>query len=302
MATPDRDAGGAETGAETGAERRFYAGGRAIGRFGMRAFAPYCLPAPHWHGHVEANLLTGGRMTYVFEDAEVTAPPGRLVLFWAGIPHQPVRLDPDAEAPMRLVNLYLPLDRFLFMPHVAPLQVAFLSGGVVALDPALCGEADMARWFRDYRSRDGERREVLLMELNAVLRRALLGPLDWLRAPGADLGGARRPQAPQMAHVVAMVRFIMENLAAPMSNADVARVTGLNETYALSLFTSVMRVPMRRFVIRMRLLRARALLTEGGATVASVAEAAGFASVSQFYDHFRAAYGTTPQAMRGARR
>ena len=56
-----------------------------------------------------------------------------------------------------------------------------------------------------------------------------------------------------------------------MTNADVAAVTGLHETYALSLFTSVMRMPMRRFIIRMRLMRARALLTEGNATVASVA-------------------------------
>ena len=105
-----------------------------------------------------------------------------------------------------------------------------------------------------------------------------------------------------MAHVIAMVRHIMENLSTPMTNADVAAVTGLHETYALSLFTCVMRMPMRRFIIRMRLMRARALLTEGNATVASVALQAGFPSLSQFHDHFRRAYGTTPQALREGRR
>ena len=59
---------------------------------------------------------------------------------------------------------------------------------------------------------------------------------------------------------------------------------------------------MRRFIIRMRLMRARALLTEGNATVASVALQAGFQSLSQFHDHFRRAYGTTPQALREGRR
>jgi transcriptional regulator GlxA family with amidase domain len=48
----------------------------------------------------------------------------------------------------------------------------------------------------------------------------------------------------------------------------------------------------------MRLLRARALLVESTATVASVAAQAGFPSISQFYEHFGRAYGVTPQAMR----
>ena len=55
---------------------------------------------------------------------------------------------------------------------------------------------------------------------------------------------------------------------------------------------------MRRFIIRMRLLRARALLMESNATVASVAAQAGFPSLSQFYDHFGRAYGATPQGLR----
>ena len=281
-------------------QRRFYAGSRAIGRFGMRVFDAHLMPAPHWHGHVEANFLTGGTMTYVVEDQVIEVPERRLALFWAGIPHQLVALSPSRADPVRLANIYLPLDAFLFMPHVGGLQVALLAGGLACLPPALVTEDRVLGWYRDYRSGDPERREVMTMELNAALRRALLDPIEFLRAPSAE-AGPQAPRTARTAHVVAMVRHIMEHLETPMTNADVAAVTGLHEGYAMSLFTAVMRMPMRRFIIRMRLMRARALLTESRETVASVALRAGFSSLSQFHDHFRRAYGTTPQALREGR-
>jgi AraC-like DNA-binding protein len=282
-------------------ERKFYSEDRAIGRFAMRLFEPRVMPAPHWHGHIEANFLTGGSMTYRVEDQVIEIGPGRLVLFWANVPHQLVRLTPAGEAPIRLSNIYLPLDTFLFMSHISRLRVTLLSGGMVALDPALLDQTRVEGWYHDYRSGHPERRDILIMEFNALLRRGLLCPIETLRAPMGDPHGAEHPRPNQVAHVVAMLRYILENLSQPMTNADVARVTGLHETYALSLFTRIVRMPMRRFIIRMRLLRARALLMESNDTVASVASRAGFPSLSQFYDHFVRAYGVTPQALRNDR-
>ena len=68
-----------------------------------------------------------------------------------------------------------------------------------------------------------------------------------------------------------MVRHILENLAEPLAAEDVARVVGLHPNYALNLFTSVMHVPIHKFVIRMRLIRARALLFEGNLSIENVA-------------------------------
>jgi transcriptional regulator GlxA family with amidase domain len=48
----------------------------------------------------------------------------------------------------------------------------------------------------------------------------------------------------------------------------------------------------------MRLIRARSLLFEGNLSIANVAFQSGFASQSQFYAHFRSAYGITPREMR----
>ena len=279
-------------------DRHFYALDRAIGRFGMRIFAPYTMETAHWHGHVEVNFLTGGSMTYVMDSDQIEVPPEQLVLFWAGIPHQLTHISPLGNAPVKLANIYLPFDTFLFMPHIAQLQVALLGGALACLPANLCGPDQIARWYRDYRSNDFERTEVMKMEFNALLRRALLGDLTYLRAPLAEPGQDRTLSSAHIRHVVAMVRFIVENLAEPMTNADVAAVTGLHQNYALSLFSRTMRLPMKKFIIRMRLLRARALLMESGAAITTVAEASGFLSISQFYTHFKTAYGLSPHAMR----
>jgi AraC family transcriptional regulator, melibiose operon regulatory protein len=279
-------------------DRHFYALDRAIGRFGMRIFTPYTMENAHWHGHVELNFLTGASMTYVVDTDQVEVPEGQLVLFWAGIPHQLTGITAQGDAAAKLTNIYLPFDTFLFMPHIAPLQVALLGGGLALVSSELCGPDQMARWYRDYRSNDVERIEVMKAELNLLLRRALLGDLTYLRAPLSDPGAERTLSSAHIRHVVAMVRYIVENLSQPMTNANVAAVTGLHQNYALSLFSRTMRLPMKKFIIRMRLLRARALLMESGAAITTVAEASGFQSISQFYAHFKTAYGLSPHAMR----
>jgi hypothetical protein len=45
-------------------ERHFYSATRAFGRFGMRIFEPQLMPAPHWHGHIEANFAIDHQMDY----------------------------------------------------------------------------------------------------------------------------------------------------------------------------------------------------------------------------------------------
>jgi len=68
--------------------------------------------------------------------------------------------------------------------------------------------------------------------------------------------------------------------------------------YALNLFTEVMHVPMHKFVVRVRLIRARSLLFEGSLSIENVAFHSGFTALSQFYVQFRNAYGLTPRQMR----
>jgi AraC-like DNA-binding protein len=292
------DRGGGRQSGLPGHERQFYAQNRAFGRFGMRQFRPVLMETPHWHGHIEVNLIRAAALRYDFNGEEVIVPPGRGACFWAGVPHRLVEVRREGETLPLLSNIYLPVDSFLLMPFIGRLQIALLSGAIALLPGDLLPRATIDRWYADYRSGDFERVEVVKMELNATFRRLLLDPLGYLVPPRIDLEDERSLTSAQVRHVVEMVRFIMENLDRPLRNADIAAVTALHENYAIGLFSRIMHIAPRAFLARMRLMRARALLVESSLAIPAVVEASGFSSISQFYHRFREAYGISPKEMR----
>lgn len=279
-------------------DRRFYASSKAFGRFGIRWFDPQLMEKEHWHGHIEFNWLTQGGMSYLFDGRPIQIPPRRLAMFWAGIPHRTVHIDRGPGGAARQCNIYLPLDTFLYMPNLGRLTETMMGGGVIVLTADAVDDALLERWYRDYRSGDAERADILKSEIANMLRRTTLVGWEELLHPWIETAEPVTPNASPLRYVVAMVRYIHDNLAEPISSKDIARVVGLHPNYALNLFTRVMRIPVRRFVIRMRLIRARALLFEGNCSIANVAFQSGFTSLSQFYAHFRSAYGMTPLEMR----
>jgi AraC family transcriptional regulator, melibiose operon regulatory protein len=279
-------------------ERHFYSDKRAFGRFGMRIFTPAIMDKAHSHGHVEANWLTSGQMHYVVDGTHKIIPSSRLIIFWAGVPHQLTKVDGANDPDQKLCNIYLPLDAFLFMPHLAKLQVALLSGAIIVLPPEVCGYDTVQRWHTDYRSGNVERAEIVKMEINTLLRRASLQDFDYILKPwGSDPEKAGMTSA-QVRHVVAMVQHVLENLENPLTSESVAKVTGMHPNYALGLFSKTLNLSLKKFIIRMRLLRARALLMESNLPITTIALESGFSSMTQFYLHFGKAYGTTPYQIR----
>ena len=297
MAAHDESAHDRQAGLPTH-ERRFYARNRAFGRFGIRQFRPQLMPAAHWHGHVELNFCADAALLYDFNGRPVRVPAGTCACFWAGVPHQLVAVERTGPGEPLLCNIYLPVDSFLLMSFVGRLQVALLSGAIVAIGSDLCDAAAIGRWYRDYRSGNFERVEVVKMELNALFRRLLIEPLRYLVPPRVDWNTERGLTSTHIGHVVEMIRFILENLDRPLRNADITATTGLHENYAITLFSRVMHIAPRQFLARMRLMRARALLVESTMAIPSVVEASGFTSTSQFYHRFREAYGVSPREMR----
>ena len=119
-----------------------------------------------------------------------------------------------------------------------------------------------------------------------------------LLPPWIDTRAATARSPAPLRYVAAMIRHVVENVGEPLRTADIAAVVGLHPNYAISLFSAVMNISLHKFVVRMRLIRARTLLFEGDLSIENVAFASGFTALSQFYEQFRAAYGTTPREMR----
>jgi AraC family transcriptional regulator, melibiose operon regulatory protein len=278
-------------------DRSFYSSGKAFGRFGMRAFAPQVMAEPHAHGHIEFNWLTAGAMDYRFDGGPATVEEGSLVAFWAGLPHQTLRLSPEATT-ARQHNIYLPMDAFLEMPQLGRLTETLMGGGVIRLSPETIGLETINRWHADYRSGNALRTDIVRTEIGTMFRRAAIVGWETLLPPWVEHAGSRTRTGSPVRYVVRMVRHIVENITDPLSAEDIARVVGLHPNYATNLFTKVMHISVQRFVVRMRLIRARSLLFDGSLSIANVAFQSGFVSQTQFYEHFRRAYGMTPSQMR----
>lgn len=277
-------------------DRSFYASGKAFGRFGIRSFAPQIMPMAHSHGHIEFNWLTRGTMDYVFDGGPATVGPDQLVAFWAGIPHQTVGLNDVADG--RQLNIYLPMDAFLEMPQLGRLTETLMGGGVIALLPECIGLETLQRWHGDYRSGNSLRIDLVRTEIGTMFRRAAITGWTTLLPAWLEKSGTRTRSATPVRYVVRMVRHIVENIADPLTAQDIAEVVDLHPNYAADLFSKVMHISIQKFVVRMRLIRARSLLFDGNLSVANIAFQAGFGSQTQFYDHFRRAYGMTPNQMR----
>ncbi len=79
-------------------------------------------------------------MDYVIDGRPLRIPSGRLVLFWAGIPHQTTAIDYGANHDSRQCNA-LPLAR-RFLAHAQPVGSSpstMMGGGVVMLPPETIG-------------------------------------------------------------------------------------------------------------------------------------------------------------------
>ncbi|WP_224703240.1 helix-turn-helix domain-containing protein [Devosia aquimaris] len=278
-------------------DRSFYSSGKAFGRFGIRSFAPQLMAYAHTHGHIEFNWLTQGSMDYVFDGGPVSIGSGRLVAFWAGIPHQTIALSPDT-AMGRQLNIYLPMDAFLEMPQLGRLTETLMGGGVIQLNADCVGLETLDRWHQDYRSGNALRSEIVRAEIGTMFRRAAITGWDTLLSPWVEGAGSRTRTGSPVRYVVRMVRHIVENITEPLTSESIADVVGLHPNYATNLFTKVMHISVQKFVIRMRLIRARSLLFDGSLSIANVAFQSGFVSQTQFYEHFRKAYGMTPSQMR----
>ena len=131
-----------------------------------------------------------------------------------------------------------------------------------------------------------------------MLRRASVTGWDNLMDPWIESVTPTTKAATPLRYAVAMIKYVLEHLSDPLPASEVAEVVGLHPNYALNLFSSVMNVSLHKFVVRMRLIRARHLLFEGNLSIENVAYRSGFPSLSQFYVQFRTAYGLTPRQMR----
>jgi AraC-like DNA-binding protein len=128
-----------------------------------------------------------------------------------------------------------------------------------------------------------------LGELTAVYRGAVSDLADAIQRPAP----ARRDRGLRGA-----VEYVHQHFAEPISLPTVARVAGFTPKYFSELFHKRERMTFAAYLAKLRLDRAKHLLSGTDLTVTRVAEASGYTSAQYFCRAFRRATGTTPLAFR----
>ena len=264
--------------------------------------APGVMKASHSHADIEFNFVSRGAMEYFASGGFHKLGEGELAVFWAGMPHQLVRIEPETEC----VWVVIPLSWLMQWRLPEHFTQHLLNGAFIGQTPSheySCG-ADRALfegWARDLEqhraaSFEVEMRRIVALEIEARLRRLALcdeGAADFfLVAKSASASSAAGGQVERIA------AFLSRNYREELTAAEIGRAVGLHPNYAMQLFKSGCGLTLWDYLMRLRVSHAQRLLLTTDFTIEHIASQSGFASRSRFYAAFKAVCGQSPRAFR----
>jgi AraC-like DNA-binding protein len=249
---------------------------------------------PHLHGDLEMTIVLKGSMGFVLGGQRVHIPLGQFVLYWAARPHCTVY----CSKPFLKYSLHIPLPWFLQLQLPPSFVQRILNGEVVADEDTSRRAEDAAcvqRWHREWTTGEPVKQKITLMEVEARLGWMALSPIG--RKTSSVFQFARKP-LPLAEKVDAMLRFITEHYADPVSSVDVAHVVRLHPKYAMNIFQKTLGMTILGFITAQRIAHAQHLLITTDMKTVDIAFQSGFGTLSRFYKAFTDSLNTSPHAYR----
>jgi AraC family transcriptional regulator, melibiose operon regulatory protein len=260
------------------------------GQFGLQVWQGNVnkMLEPHQHSEIEFNFVSQGSLTYQFSGRELRVLEGQWLVFWGAWPHHLTDYVPDTNC----VWLTLPLATFLRMDLPAALTKPILHN-----QPFLESKGNdthlFEQWTNDGQDLNPERARILELELEARLRRLVLGK-------ATRSTNARSRKVAPIGQAERMAQFIGEHHLEQIGLREIARVVGLNPNYAAGLFKQTFAMTILEYLTQHRVALAQRLLATTHSSVLEIAFASGFGSSSQFYVAFERATGQSPLEYRRA--
>lgn len=253
---------------------------------------------PDHHNEIELNLLTKGSVTYLLGGRKVRLDAGSLNVFWAAIPHQIVEFASDTSYFVATIPLAWFLQCKLTDRFVQPL----LRGEVRTekLGPRERQDVDrFAQWESDLQQPDEELRHVVMLEMEARLRRMIgLLPLTVSAAVPKAKARATSLQGGELNKVEQIACLIAQRYTEQLTVTEIGRAVGLHPNYAMGLFKKAFGTTLLDYLMHHRISHAQRLLATTDDKIVEVAFASGFNSISRFNETFRRACGCTPREYR----
>jgi AraC-like DNA-binding protein len=267
---------------------------------GLRAWIGHThgMAAAHRHLDLELNYVLSGTMTYLIGGEVVTLPRRRLCALWGAVPHQTLRDATRDATPAEVIWLTVPLEHVLGWKLAEPLLRRLLSEGVVVEAGESPADAPLLRrWVSDLECDDEETRAIVLLEVEARLRRQArnLAPVPHGRTEYSGAAAARRAG---LGEVEALARFVAGHYQQNTSVAQMARAVHLHPNYAMTLFRRHTGMTLHSYLTLQRVAHAQRLLATTRQSIVEIGLESGFGSVSRFYEAFQQRAGCSPRQFR----
>ena len=95
-----------------------------------------------------------------------------------------------------------------------------------------------------------------------------------------------------------IVDYVKYSVNSNLLVRDIAAYFGYNEKYISHVFSRIAGVPLKQYILNQKIEHARALLTDGNATIAEITDLCGFNDSHTFMRAFKKATGFTPSEYR----
>ena len=252
----------------------------------------------HRHNEIELNLVKQGEIIYLWNDQEISIGHGQTAVFWAAIPHQIIYRTEDTI----LHWLTFPLYWLLQWQLLDSFTDYLLSHAEMMVSDSTNAELDnlqFSRWHRDVQLGTNERTSIIILELEARLRRfALSGSQTSYnkRKKSTHYSNTETTISHQKARQIAT--FITQHYTELIDVHRIADSVNLHPNYAMSLFSSTFNISILDYLTQYRVTHAQRLLLTTDSPINSVARKSGFGSVSRFYAVFKSKCGLPPRQYR----
>lgn len=264
--------------------------------------APQVMSRMHVHTDIELNLVLSGRGRYFLAGRFHEVTEAHLAVFWAGLPHRLVAVAPGT----RYLCMTLPLAWFLGWNIDTVFTGRLLQGDLlqeVAEELAMVDQAVFSRWAVDLGTRRADLRRVVLLEVEARLRRLALSASsakDVQESVSSSRGkreimGEMSSRGRQMER---MADFVARHFRDPLTVGEIAEAVRLNPQYAMTAFKDGCDMTLWEYLTRLRVSHAQRLLLTTDWTVQHIALECGFGSPGRFFAAFRRFCGCTPREYR----
>ena len=249
---------------------------------------------PVQHAHVQLNYVVSGEMTCDYAGHELTIPPARLAVFWAGFSHRVIR----AVNPTPYLWVRIPLEGFLGWRLPTPFKHAILAGQVLLEGSGERQSLDLAlfqSWAREAQHPTAEGSRWTQLEVEARLGRL---------AEAMPVAASRGSESPvilppsQAAAAARIALFLDQHYREPLYWEDVAQAAGLSVLSARRCFVRSYGMTLHQYLRQLRVARAKQMIASANTKIIDIALETGFPTLSNFYHAFEAVVGQTPSAYR----